>query len=191
MIRSIFAALAATTSLSAAAALAVNDPAPTFSAPAALDGKPFHFSLQEALRRGPVVVYFYPSAYTNGCNLEAHTFAENHARFAAAKTTVIGVSLDSIERLQRFSADPEYCAGKVPVASDPAGGIARSFSVSVRDAVPDRKDTRGQQIDHGFAERTTFVIRQDGRLAAVINGVTPFEHVRLALEAAEALQGSK
>jgi thioredoxin-dependent peroxiredoxin len=186
-IRISLAAIAASAALPALAGIAIGDTAPTFIAPAALDGKPFQFSLQDALKKGPVVVYFYPSAYTNGCNLQAHTFAENHAKFAAAKATVIGVSLDSLDRLVEFSADPEYCAGKVPVASDPKGDIAKSFSLSVRDAVAGRKDTRGKDIDHGFAERTTFVIRQDGKVAATISGVTPFDNAQAALAAAQAL----
>lgn len=183
-----FSGLVAVVTVSTAAALAIGDKAPAFTAKAALDGKPIQFSLQEALRNGPVVVYFYPSAYSNGCNLQAHTFAENHAKFAAAKTTVVGVSLDSVDRLLTFSADPEYCAGKIPVASDPDGAIARAYSVVVRAAEPGRRDTRGELVEHGRAERTTFVIRQDGTLSATITGVTPFENVRLSLEAAEALK---
>lgn len=178
-------------SLPLLAAIVVGERAPDFSAPAALDGKPFHFSLQEALKRGPVAVYFYPSAYTNGCNLQAHTFAVNHERFAAARTTVIGVSLDSLERLVEFSADPEYCAGKVPVASDPDGKIARSFAVSVRDAEAGRKDTRGRAITHGRAERTTFVIGQDGRVAATVTGVSPAENVTQTLAAIESLRAAR
>lgn len=191
-IRPLIALAAAGMTLPAVAGpIAVGERAPAFSAPAALDGKPFQFSLQEALKKGPVAVYFYPSAYTNGCNLQAHTFAVNHEEFAAVKTTVIGVSLDSIERLVEFSADPDYCAGKVPVASDPEGKIANSFAISVRDAEPGRKDTRGREIRHGRAERTTFLVGQDGRVAATITGVTPTENVQQTLAAAQALKAAK
>ena len=96
------------------AALKVADKAPDFSARASLAGKEFNFSLQDALKKGPVVVYFYPSAYTKGCDLEAHTFAQDKEKFDAAGATIIGVSADSIERLDQFSADPDYCAGKFP-----------------------------------------------------------------------------
>ena len=113
-------------SVSILAALKPADPAPDFSAKASLAGKEFNFSLQDALKKGPAVVYFYPSAYTKGCDLEAHTFAENKEKFDAAGTTIIGVSADSIERLNAFSADPDYCAGKFPVASDPGHKIADS-----------------------------------------------------------------
>src|SRR5262245_50685357 len=102
----------------------MGDSAPTFAAPASLAGKEFKFSLEEALKKGPVVVYFYPSAYTGGCNIEAHTFAEAKDQFDAAGATIIGVSHDSIARLNDYSADPEYCAGKFPVASDPDGPSA-------------------------------------------------------------------
>src|ERR1700704_629198 len=89
-------ALMATTAF---AALKAADPAPAFNAPASLAGKPFAYSLKESLAKGPVVVYFYPSAYTEGCNIQAHEFSTRADQFAAAGATVIGVSLDSIERL--------------------------------------------------------------------------------------------
>src|SRR5882672_1327107 len=106
------------------AALKVGEMAPDFSARASQAGKEFDFSLQDALKKGPVVVYFYPSAYTKGCDLEAHTFSQEKEKFEAAGATIIGVSADSIARLDRFSADPEFCAGKFPVASDADKKIA-------------------------------------------------------------------
>src|SRR3984957_8783010 len=106
------------------AALKQGDTAPDFKTQASLAGKEFTFSLHDALKKGPVVVYFYPAAFTGGCNLQAHTFAEDHDKFAAAGASVIGVSLDNISRLNDFSADPQYCAGKLPVASDEKGEIA-------------------------------------------------------------------
>ena len=169
------------------AALATGDTAPKFEAPASLDGKAFTYSLGDALRRGPVVVYFYPSAYTGGCNLEAHTFAVQHEKFLAAGATIVGVSLDDIGRLNTFSADPEYCGGKIAVASDPDGRIARAYALAVRDAAPGRKDTRGVQIDHGFAERSTFVVTPDGRIAATFDGLSPVENVEHALAAVQRL----
>src|SRR5271168_3350740 len=88
------------------AALKVGDTAPDFSAKASLGGKEFTFSLKDALKKGPAVVYFYPSAYTGGCDLEAHTFAESSDKFAAAGASIIGVSADNMERLNQFAADP-------------------------------------------------------------------------------------
>ncbi|MCK9261615.1 MAG: peroxiredoxin [Azoarcus sp.] len=179
--------LACAVALPASAALKEGSVAPDFRAQASLDGRAFTFSLKESLKKGPVVVYFYPSAYTNGCNLQAHTFAVNHDRFVAAGATVIGVSLDSIARLNEFSSDPEHCAGKVAVASDTDGKIARAYDLGIRDASAGRKDTRGQEIDHGFVERTTFVLTQDGRVAATISGIAPVTNVEKALETVERL----
>lgn len=172
----------------ATAALKEGDAAPVFAAQASLAGKAFPYSLKDALKAGPVVVYFYPSAYTNGCNLQAHTFAVNHDEFQAAGATVIGVSLDSISRLNDFSADPQYCAGKVAVASDADGQIAKAYELSVREAVAGRKDSRGADLDHGFAERTTFIVRQDGRIAATVGGISPVENVERALAVVKQLQ---
>lgn len=186
----VLALLIGTAAPSAHAALEAGARAPAFSARASLDGKPFDFSLQAALKRGPVVVYFYPSAYTGGCNIQAHTFSVNHAQFAEAGATVIGVSLDSIERLNAFSADPAYCAGKVAVASDPDGAIARAFELDIRDAVAGKKDTRGDDIRHGLAERSTFIVTPNGLIAARLSGLKPADNVAQALQAVQRLRQS-
>ena len=172
----------------ALAVLAPGATAPQFTAPAAKAGKDLDYSLATALQKGPVVVYFYPSAFTGGCDLEAHTFSERMQQFTDAGATVVGVSLDSIERLRKFSADPDFCAGKVEVASDPDGKIAASYGVAVGEAHPGAKDVRGQEIGHGFAQRTTFVVAPDGTVAAEISGVSPAEHVDQALAAVEKLK---
>jgi thioredoxin-dependent peroxiredoxin len=171
--------------LPVAAALQKGDKAPAFTAQASLAGKAFSYSLADALKKGPVVVYFYPSAFTQGCNIQAHTFAENMDKFNAAKATVVGVSLDSIERLNDFSADPNYCAGKLPVASDADGSIAKSYQIMVRDGRPGMQDSRGKEIGHGFAERTTFIVTPDGMVAATIGGVSPEENVMQALKSVQ------
>ena len=188
MNRLLLAGLAsAAIALPAAAALNKGDAAPAFKAQASLAGKEFSFSLADALKKGPVVVYFYPSAYTQGCNIQAHTFAENMDKFTAAKSTVIGVSLDSIARLNDFSADPAYCAGKLPVASDADGSIAKSYQLKVNEGRAGMKDSRGKDIDHGFAERTTFIVTPDGKVASTIGGVAPDENVNQALKAVQDL----
>jgi peroxiredoxin Q/BCP len=157
-------------------ALQQGERAPDFKAPASLAGKEFTFSLRDALKKGPVVVYFYPAAFTGGCNLQAHTFAENHDKFAAAGASVVGVSLDNISRLNEFSADPQYCAGKLPVASDENGAIAKSYGVNIADdykgqAIAKMKNTRGDEIGHSIADRTTFVVASDGKIVATIGGL--------------------
>jgi peroxiredoxin len=173
------------------AALKAGDTAPEFKTEAALAGKAYSYALKDALKAGPVVVYFYPSAYTGGCNIQAHTFATQIDQFKAAGATVVGLSLDSIGRLKEFSADPDYCAGKLSVASDADGKIARAYELNVRDAQAGRKDTRGQDIDHGFAERTTFVVTPDGRIAATLGGLTPAENVAQALQTVQKLSLAK
>lgn len=176
--------------LPALAALEVGDAAPLFTAQASLDGQEFTYNLEEALQEGPVVVYFYPSAYTQGCNIQARSFAINMPKFEAVGASVVGVSLDSIERLNDFSADPDYCAGELPVASDPDGSIAASYELEVREAAGGITDTRGQAIDHGFAERTTFIVGQDGQIAATVSGVAPEVNVEQALAHVQHLNGN-
>lgn len=173
------------------AALKEGDTAPAFKTQASQAGKAFSYALADALKKGPVVVYFYPSAFTNGCNIQAHTFAENVDKFSAAGATIIGVSLDSIARLNDFSADPNFCAGKIAVASDADGSIAKSFDLTVREAAAGRKDSRGVEIDHGFAERTTFVITPDGKVAATVGGLAPAANVEKALEVVQGLAATR
>jgi len=179
-------ALSALISLPVLAALKVGDKAPDFSARASLAGKEFNFSLENALKKGPVVVYFYPSAYTKGCDLEAHTFAEKKDKFDAAGATIIGVSADSIARLDLFSADPDYCAGKFPVASDPDRKIANAYHLAAGSPKPGMKDVRGADIDHDFIERVTFVIGKDHKIVATLSSaddkLSPDPHVHKALE---------
>lgn len=191
--RIIVALLSSMIALPAFAALKAGDSAPAFSAPASLAGKQFEFSLKDALKKGPVVVYFYPSAYTGGCNIEAHTFAVNKDKFDAVGATIIGVSHDSIARLNDFSADPDYCAGKFPVASDPDGKIAKSYDLKVMEGKPGMKDTRGVDIDHAFTERTTFVINPDGKIVATLSSaddkITPADHVNKSLAVVTEMKG--
>jgi len=160
--------------------------APLFTARASQSGNLFDFSLKKALAKGPVVLYFYPSAYTGGCDLEAHTFAELKDTFTAAGATIIGVSADDIERLKSFSSDSEYCAGKFPVASDPEGRISATYGLNVKPAKPGAKDVRGQEIAHGFIPRTTFVIDKNGKIVAVFSSetdhISPDQHVKKSLE---------
>jgi thioredoxin-dependent peroxiredoxin len=183
--------LATTLTLPAFAALKEGDTAPNFKIPASFAGKATEFSLKDQLKKGPVVVYFYPSAYTNGCNLQAHTFSVNSEKFIAAGATIIGVSQDDIGRLNEFSADPEFCAGKIAVGSDADGKVAKSFQLDTRPAAEGKKDTRGVTIDHGFTERTTFIVTPDGKIAATIGGLTSPENVAKSLEAVEKLAASK
>lgn len=167
------------------AILSKGDAAPVFNAQASLAGSEFDFSLKKAVEKGPVVVYFYPSAYTGGCDAEAHAFAESKDKFTAAGATIIGVSADDIQRLNSFSSDPNYCAGKFPVASDPEGKIAASYGLTMASPKSGIKDIRGQDLTHGFIPRTTFVINKEGKIVAVFSSqndhISPADHVEKAL----------
>jgi thioredoxin-dependent peroxiredoxin len=196
MKRAGFSLLLIVAAVPAFAALKQGDTAPQFKTQASLAGKEFTFSLADALRKGPVVVYFYPSAYTSGCNVQAHEFAVNYEKFSAAGASIVGVSLDNIARLNQFSADPEYCAGKLPVASDEKGDIARSYDLKIiseynGQSLITMKDTRGVEIGHAAAERTTFIVTPDGKIAATIGGIAPKDNVMKALEAVQQLSQTK
>jgi peroxiredoxin len=183
--------LAASSGFTQSKALVKGDAAPVFSAKASLAGKEFEFSLKKALAKGPVVVYFYPSAYTGGCDAEAHAFAEMKEQFTAAGATIIGVSGDDIQRLNTFSADPSYCAGKFPVASDAEGKIAATYGLTMSPSRMGMKDVRGMDINHGFIARTTYVIGKDGKIIAIFSSdtdhITPTQHVEKSLAIVKAL----
>jgi peroxiredoxin len=184
------AILASLLAMPAMAALGPGDTAPEFTAKASLAGKEFTYVLRDELKKGPVVVYFYPAAYTSGCNIQAHTFSENMANFRAAGATVVGVSLDKIATLNDFSSDPKYCAGKLPVASDADGKIAKSYQLKVAEVQSGIKDSRGMEIDHGFAERTTFIVTPDGKIHDTVGGVSAAENVAKTLAAVRQLHGA-
>jgi len=167
-----FSLLTALSGFAQSTILAKGNAAPLFTAKASLAGSEFDFSLKNALAKGPVVVYFYPSAYTGGCDAEAHAFAELKDKFTAAGATIIGVSADDIQRLNAFSSDPQYCAGKFPVASDSSGEIAAKYGLTMSAAKVGIKDLRGQDLTHGFIPRTTFVIDKEGKIAAVFSSET-------------------
>ena len=188
------AALSLLICLPVLAALKVGDMAPDFKARGSMGGKEFDFSLSEALKKGPVVVYFFPSAYTKGCDLEAHTFSQEKDKFEAAGATILGVSADSIARLHRFSADPEFCAGKFPLASDADKKIATSYNLATNPAKAGMTDVKGDAIDHDFIERVTFVIGKDHKILAALSskddGLSPDQHVAKSLAIVQQL-GSK
>lgn len=157
------------------ASLAQGTRAPQFATQGALAGKPFAFNLNAALRRGPVVLYFYPKAFTQGCTLEANAFAEAHADFTAAGATVIGMSNDDLPTLQRFST--EACRSKFAVAvATPA--IIQAYDV----------DLRREGVSTGLTTRTSYVIARDGRVRFVHTDMNYRDHVRLTLEAVRSLR---
>ena len=186
-------ALAGLCTAPALAALKVGDKAPDFTAQGSLGGNPFTFHLADALKKGPVVIYFYPSAYTGGCDLEAHTFATQAGDFTAAGASIIGISADDLARLKQFSADPNFCAGKFPIASDASTKIAASYDLKVAPPHAGAKDVRGVEIGHGFIERTTFVVDRNDRIVAVLSSkddkLSPDQHVDRSLAIVRKLNG--
>ncbi len=163
--------LAAVSALVAApslAALKAGDPAPDFKTTASQGGNVFTFSLAEALKKGAVVLYFYPAAFTTGCTLEAHDFAEAVDAYRALGATVIGVSRDDIDTLNRFSVSE--CRSKFAVASDKDQRIMKSY-----DAV--------LALDPAYADRISYVIAPDGRVVYAYTSLNPEKHVEYTLDA--------
>ena len=155
------------------AALAVGAKAPDFVTRGALAGKLFTLHLKEKLKKGPVVLYFFPAAFTPGCTAEAHEFAEASADFEKAGATVIGMSADPVSQLARFST--EECRSKFAVAS--AGPvIVKEYDV----AMPQRA---------GMTNRTSYVISPTGRIAYVHSDPSYVDHVKNTLAAVRAMKG--
>ncbi len=163
---------ATTLSAPAAATLAPGAKAPDFTTRGAIAGKVFTVHLAEQLKKGPVVLYFFPAAYTGGCNAEAHAFAEAIPAFTKAGATVIGMSADTVDTLAKFSA--EKCAGKFAVAS--AGpAVVSGYDV----ALP--KQIQGRSL----TSRTSYVIAKDGTIGFVHSDMNPADHVSMTLAAAQ------
>jgi peroxiredoxin Q/BCP len=152
------------------AALAPGVQAPDFTTQATLAGKPFTFSLATALKTGPVVLYFYPAAFTPGCTVEAHNFAEATDKFKAMGATVIGVSHDNIETLNKFSVSD--CRNKFAVASDADQKITKDY-----DAVLAQKPE--------YANRTSYVIAPTGKIIYEYTALNPDKHVENTMAAVE------
>ncbi len=157
------------------AALKEGTKAPEFSAQAYLAGQPFTFKLADALKKGPVVVYFFPAAHPPGCNLEAGMFSKAIDQFKASGASVIGVTAGNINELADFSKETEHCAGKFPVAADPGAKIAKQY-----DAILDKKPE--------WSNRTSYVIAKNGTIVRVHSDLNPGQHVKETLDAVQALK---
>ena len=134
----------------------------------------FTFKLADALKKGPVVVYFFPAAHTPGCNLEAHQFSQAIDQFKAQGASVIGVTAGNVDELAAFSKETEHCGGKFPVAADPGAVIAKRYDATLA-AKPE------------WSNRTSYVITSSGTIAHVYSDLKPNEHVKQMLEAVKAL----
>ena len=154
------------------AALPVGAPAPDFTLPATLAGHPFTFKLAEALKKGPVVLYFYPAAFTSGCTIEAHAFAAAIDQYKALHATVIGVSHDDIAKLDKFSVSE--CQSRFPVAADPALKVATAYDSTI--------------ALKSFASRTSYVIAPGGKVIYAYSNMNPNDHVANTLAAVKAYE---
>ncbi|CAP42823.1 peroxiredoxin [Bordetella petrii] len=154
--------------LAARAELPVGAPAPDFSAPASLGGQVYTFKLAQALAQGPVVLYFYPAAFTQGCTIEARNFAEATDDYQALGAKVIGVSADDIDTLKKFSVSE--CRSKFAVAADGDQSIMKAY-----DAVHDRRPE--------YAKRVSYVITPDGKILYAYTDMSPDHHVANTLQA--------
>jgi peroxiredoxin len=168
----LFAAAAVALAAPAGAALPVGATAPDFSTQGAMGGKTFQFSLAQALTKGPVVMYFFPAAFTSGCTIETKAFADASDDFKKAGATLIGVAADPIETLQRFST--ETCRSKFPVA------IASPKMIADYDV---------KLPLMGRSNRTSFVIARNGKIAYVLSEMKPDGHITGTLTALRSLGG--
>ncbi len=168
-------ALGGALSGTAMAELPVGAAAPNFTVPATLGGKEFTFTLASALKKGPVVLYFYPAAFTKGCTIEAHEFAGAMDQYKALRTTVIGVSHDDIAKLDKFSVSE--CQSKFPVAADPAGKVIADYDAKL-------------SIAPGLANRTSYVITPDMKVLYAYSNLSPEKHVENTLEAIKTWEAS-
>lgn len=172
------AAAAALLATPALAALKAGDKAPVFTAPGFLAGAPISVSLAEAMKKGPVVLYFFPAAHTAGCNIEARLFSEAIPQFKAQKATVIGITAGNIKELADFSKETEHCAGKFAVAADPGAKIAKQYD-SVLTVKPD------------WSDRTSYVIAPNGVILHAYSKGDPTHHVDETLAAVKAYNARK
>lgn len=154
----------------ALAALKPGVTAPDFSAASTMGGRAYSFHLADALKNGPVVLYFYPAAFTSGCTQEAHDFADAMDKFTALHATVIGVSQDGIEKLKKFSISE--CRSKFPVASDKDGTISKSYDAVLSGLL-------------GYSARTSYVIAPTGQIVYAYNALDPDGHVANTMKAVQ------
>ena len=168
MLKTLIAAFLLASAAPALAALKPGDKAPDFTLPATLGGKEFTFHMAQALKKGPVVVYFYPAAFTKGCSIEARDFAQAMPQYQARGASVIGISNDSIATLNKFSVSE--CQGKFPVAADNDRKVMKSYDASFGFLT-------------GYASRTSYVVSQDGKIAFAHSDMDPEGHVSKTLKA--------
>lgn len=176
-LRSLCASALLVLALPAHALLKVGADAPAFSLPAAQGGQTLNFDLAQARASGPVVLYFYPAAYTPGCSIEAKLFADAIDDFKAAGASVVGVSGDDIEKLKKFSVS--HCRSRFPVAADAGLKVAKAYEAT------------GAFSFVGYASRVSYVISPDGKVLLAHTDSGPQSHVSETLAAVKAFKATK
>ena len=169
------AAIAMLSATPALAALKPGDKAPDFTASAALAGADYSFTLSKALKKGPVVLYFFPAAYTAGCTAEAHEFAEATPDFEKMGATVIGVTAGNVDKIKAFSK--EHCRDKFVVAAAP-DGLIKAYDVSL-------------PMPGGWSNRTSYVIAPDGKILMAYTDGNFVGHVTKTMDAVKAYKAKK
>jgi peroxiredoxin len=174
---------AAATAAPAWADLKPGTKAPDFQAQAYMAGKPFTYHLASELKKGPVVVYFFPAAHTKGCNLEARLFSEAADDFKAQGASIIGVTAGKTAELADFSKETEHCGGKFPVAADPGAKIAKTYDTKL--------NLPASAAMGDISGRTSYVVAPDGKILLAYDELKPDEHVTRTLDAVKAWKASK
>ena len=151
------------------AALSVNDTAPDFTLQGYMAGKATSFNLNQALKSGPVVLYFFPAVHTGGCNVEAHLFAEAADSFKKEGATVIGITAGNLDQLQIFSNETQYCSGKFPVVADPNLSVSRAYKTANIPLLP-------------MSDRTSYVIAPDHHVILAYSAGSPTHHVEKTMD---------
>jgi peroxiredoxin Q/BCP len=164
-------AMSGLAAVGAHAALEQGATAPEFKATAYLGGDKYDFDLDKALKKGPVVVYFFPAAFTQGCQIEAHLFAESADKFKAEGATLIGVTAGNVDRVGEFSKDTRYCSGKFPIAADTDGSIAKLYASTL------------VFKDKTLSGRDSYVIGKNHKIVLSYSNLNPDDHVNQTLAA--------
>jgi peroxiredoxin len=163
--------------MTASAALPQGATAPEFSLQAALAGKPTTFDLNKALKHGPVVLYFFPAAFTAGCTIEAHQFAEATSEFEKLGASVVGVTAGNLDRVEEFSS--AECRDKFAVAADPGAKVAAKFDATM------------QADGKTLSNRTSYVIAPNGKILLSYTDRSPEKHVQMTMDAVKAYKAGK
>jgi len=177
VLKMLLASAALAVSPAARAALPTGVAAPDFTAQGALGGKPLTFSLRHARHNGPVVLYFFPAAFTSGCTVEAHKFAEATERFKKLGATVVGITAGNVERVAEFSK--AECRSKFAVAADPGAKIAAQYKATIKFG------------DSLISDRTSYVIAPDGKILLSYSDPNPEQHVEKSLDAVKAWRAKR